>query len=126
MKLSHKITMGICGMLYFAICGAAIYQDYHPNIRIVEVEVKALVLDRIANCESSNRQYGKDGQVLVNINSNGSYDIGRYQINSVWNQQATKLGFNLFKEEDNRAFALWLFKTHGTTAWESSRKCWNN
>ena len=82
------------------------------------------VLQRIEKCESTNTQVNKDGQVLVHVNKDGSYDIGFAQINSIWNAEATKLGYDLTKEKDNKAFALYLFDTKGSSPWSSSEKCW--
>lgn len=84
------------------------------------------VLDRIMACESSTGQYGKDGQVIIHVNTDGSYDIGAAQVNSIWNATATKMGYDLSKENDNKEFARWLFLTHGSSPWDSSAKCWNH
>ena len=84
------------------------------------------VLQRIERCESSGSQVNKSGQVLINVNTNGTVDLGAYQINSVWFAQATKLGYDLTKKADNEAFAVWLYENHGTQPWESSSgKCWS-
>jgi hypothetical protein len=82
------------------------------------------VMARIAKCESGGSQYNKSGQVLININTNGTTDIGLYQINSVHNAQATKLGYDLTKKSDNEAYAMYLYETQGTGDWISSAKCW--
>ncbi len=84
----------------------------------------APVLHRIALAESGDKQYGKDGQVVIHVNNNGTYDTGRFQVNSIWNKLATKMGYDLMKEKDNEAFAIYLFNEHGSTPWESSRKNW--
>lgn len=92
---------------------------------IKEVQVMhAPVLDRIAQCESG-KQHRRNGQVIFNANTNGSVDIGIYQINSIWNSTATKMGLDLTKEEDNKKFAEYLYTTKGTEPWYSSRACWN-
>lgn len=92
---------------------------------IKEVETKAPVLERIARCESENKHFAPSGQVLVRTNTNGSYDVGRYQINSIWNKTATSLGYQLFIESDNEAFAKYLYKNFGTEPWKYSKHCWN-
>ena len=83
------------------------------------------VMDRISQCESSNNQLNKDGQVLIHVNTNGTYDIGLFQINSLWNATATKMGYDLTKQADNIAFAQWLYLNKGTSAWSASSGCWN-
>jgi len=92
---------------------------------IKEVDGPSPVMDRIAKCESSAQHLDKNGQVQININTNHTIDIGLYQINSIWEAQATKLGLNLYNEADNKAFAMWLYKNKGTGAWSASSKCWN-
>ena len=84
------------------------------------------VMQRIAQCESGNRQFAKNGQVITNGNKNGSVDIGKFQINlSIWGAKATELGLDLTKEEDNTNFALYLYENLGTEPWVWSKHCWN-
>ncbi len=93
---------------------------------IVEVEASSPVLERIAKCESGGTHYRK-GQVIFNgANSNGSVDVGKYQINvSAWGAKATELGLDLTKEKDNEEMAKWIYKNKGTEPWYASRHCWN-
>lgn len=126
LKEMHPIFIGLgIGIL----CYIPLY-IYFPSIREIEkpIEIQSSpVMDRIMNCESSGQHLSlKDGQVIVHVNKDGTYDVGVYQINSIWNQTATKLGYNLFLEVDNKAFAMWLYKNKGTGPWYSSQKCWNN
>lgn len=91
----------------------------------VEIVAKAPVLDRIAQCESGNTQYAKNGQVLLRANDNGSVDIGVMQINNaIWGAKATALGYNLFIEADNRAMAEYIYQNYGTSPWVLSSHCW--
>lgn len=91
----------------------------------VPVEIESPVMARIAKCESGNIQF-KNGQVVINVNTNGTYDQGRYQINSIWNKKAGEMGYNLSVEKDNAAFAMYLYKNYGTEPWGASRaNCWN-
>ena len=83
------------------------------------------VLERIARCESSNQNVDKTGQVLMRANKNGSVDVGKYQINSIWFKQASDLHYDLTKPADNLAFAMWLYQNKGTGAWVDSANCWN-
>jgi hypothetical protein len=94
-------------------------------IREVEASSVSPVLARIAKCESNNQHF-ENGQVLVRGNTNGSVDVGRYQINiSYWGKKATELGINLFDEQGNETFAKWLESNHGTEPWVWSKHCWN-
>jgi hypothetical protein len=60
----------------------------------------------------------------MHINSNSTIDLGEFQINSVWFALATKLGYDLTKESDNRAFAIYLFTNYGSSPWASSQAKW--
>lgn len=91
---------------------------------IVNQDIKYPVLDRIAVCESNNKHFDKNGQVLMRGNSNKTVDVGIFQINSVWFSKATELGLDLTKEADNREFAKYLYTTRGTEDWVYSKKCW--
>jgi hypothetical protein len=117
------------GMLYGAFYGGrttSIPTYVRAEVQVpVEVEIKAPVMERIAKCESGGIQT-KNGQVVVNVNSNGTYDQGKYQINSIWNKKAGEMGLNLAIEKDNEAFAMYLYKNYGTDPWNSSKKtCWS-
>lgn len=92
---------------------------------LVERPVTYPVLDRIAKCESNNSHYDKNGQVMLRGNRNGSVDVGRFQLNSIWFSKATELGLDLTKEKDNEEFAIYLYKTYGTEPWIFSKSCWN-
>ena len=82
------------------------------------------VFTRIAYCESRDRQFDADGNVLRGTVN--SYDVGRYQINTLhWADDASKLGYDLHTEEGNEAMALYIYKKLGTKPWRSSQKCWD-
>ncbi len=111
-----------------------IYQYGKSNAEPITVQAKEIievpvldspVLARIAKCESGGSQTDKTGQVLLKVNTNGTVDIGKYQINSIWKATATKLGFDLTKEKDNESFAQWMYLNKGTGDWSASAKCWN-
>lgn len=121
-------TAFVVGMLYGVFTAGSMSTTaqtvFAEREVIKEVEViNAPVLDRIAQCESGG-QHRKNGQVIFKANTNGSVDIGKYQINSIWNQTATKMGLDLTKEEDNKKFAEYLYTNKGTQPWEASAKCW--
>lgn len=92
----------------------------------IEVPIKEVppVMRAIAKCESGNIHF-KNGQVIFNANSNKTVDVGRYQINTVWNKKATELGLDITKEKDNEAMAMWIYENRGTEPWYSSKQCWN-
>lgn len=71
---------------------------------------------RIAKCESG---YREDA---VNKNTNGTIDRGIFQLNSIHKNISNKDAFTF---ESNIKYAWNMFKTQGTTPWNSSIKCWN-
>ena len=82
-------------------------------------------LQRIAWCESNNRHFDENGEVIKGaINP---LDTGRYQINLFYHQtQAEALGFDLFTEDGNEAYALWLYDNgNGAWHWRWSESCWS-
>ena len=94
---------------------------------IVNQEIKYPILDKIALCESNNKHFDKNGQVLVRGNTNGraSVDVGTYQVNVMYHgDKATAMGLNLFDQKDNRTYAVYLFETQGNEPWSASKKCW--
>lgn len=91
---------------------------------VIEIKPETPIMDRIAECESSANQKNKHGQLLIHVNTNGTYDIGKYQINSIHEAEATKLGFDLSTNDGNEAYAKWLYANRGTGDWYSSSKCW--
>ncbi len=81
---------------------------------------------RIAKCESGGKQFDSNGQVILHANTNGTVDVGKYQLNmSVWGKTAAQMKLNLMEEKDNETFAQWLYLNKGTEAWYSSKSCWN-
>jgi hypothetical protein len=124
-------------VLAWALVGSLkIGQHLYPHIvyaeKVVEVPVETdiPILNRIIMCESGGKQLGADGQILVNINvqqdGTKSIDVGIGQVNvTAWGKLATKMGFDLTKESDNKAFTKWLFLNKGSEPWYSSKKCWS-
>lgn len=86
-------------------------------------------LKRICACESRGNpnaeptHYAPDGTVLRgHINA---MDVGACQINLVYHQDtAERMGLDLFDEQDNIAYATWLYKHEGSKPWVWSKKCW--
>jgi hypothetical protein len=83
------------------------------------------ILVEVARCESTFRQYDKDGEVIRGkVNSQ---DVGVMQINEYYHaDEAAKLGMNIYTIEGNVAFAKHLYDKFGTDPWSSSEKCWSS
>lgn len=89
----------------------------------IEVFAKIDIMDEIAQCESGDRHFLGDGRVIRGRKN--PLDIGRYQINLKYHgEKAEELGFNLFSEEGNEAYAMWLYNKEGTEPWRHSSHCW--
>lgn len=126
MKFMRKVLWTLISL---AILFGAVQIGRHyyaiERVTLVEKEVSYPILDKIAKCESGGKQFAANGQVTLNGNTNGSVDIGKYQINNrYWGKTATEMGYNLMIEKDNEAFALWLFQNKGSEVWSASKKCW--
>lgn len=127
-KLTVIATLIVVGAYSALQVGAKMYPHtvYAVQEKVVEVEVQAPILERIAKCESGGKHFGKTGQVLAVGNTNKSVDVGTYQINvSVWGAKATEMGLNLFDEKDNEKFAKYLYANFGSEPWIHSKHCWN-
>lgn len=132
------LVLSILGGVTYA--GFSAGQNLYPKTVFADpVKTIAPVLMRIAQAESHNSHLCTDalvrsklcpasekGQVLVRANSNGTVDVGKYQINVFyWGAEASKHGLNLFNEKDNESFAIWLYENKGTEPWSASKKNWN-
>lgn len=82
------------------------------------------IMRKIAECESGNLHFSQNGKVL--LGKYNRYDIGRYQINSLfWEEKAEELGYDIYAETGNEAMALYLYRKYGTSPWKRSQRCWN-
>jgi hypothetical protein len=125
------VTTAALGVLFIAFTtGALTYSTSRVEAVMTTVVADSPVLNRIADCESGNGTPGsaihfKNGQVLLKANTNGTVDIGKYQVNlTYWGKKATELGLDLTKEADNKKMAEWIYLNKGTTDWSASQKCW--
>lgn len=104
-----------------AIPSRTILVDPLPVIEESIVIPPALIA--IAKCESGNRQFDKDGNVIRGVLN--PYDIGKFQINELYHgEKALSLGYDIFTEEGNTKMALWLYEHSGTSPWNWSKPCW--
>lgn len=79
---------------------------------------------KIAFCESTLRQYDKNGQALRGIENRN--DIGIFQINETYHLKKSKeLGFDIHTTEGNIDYAIWLMKNEGVYHWKWSKPCWS-
>ncbi len=81
------------------------------------------VLAEVARCESTFRQFGKDGKVMRgNVDPR---DVGVMQINEFYQgPSAKKAGYDIYTLEGNMAYAKLIYQKQGTQPWSASRPCW--
>lgn len=81
------------------------------------------ILAEIARCESTFRQFDSNGNVIRGKVNRG--DIGVMQINKYYHEDdATKLGLDIYTIDGNLAYARHLYEKYGDDPWSSSSKCW--
>ena len=106
-------------------------EDYEPlsDPDNVEKFVKAYFADiplmaKIAKCESRNRHFNKNGQVLRGELT--PLDRGVMQVNLHYHEEtAVKMGLDLHNIDDNVAYARYLYEKSGAKPWMSSSACWS-
>lgn len=99
---------------------------------IIEIPAKSEfppILQRICNAEvtgnpnTPSHQFNKNGSVVRGKTTPS--DIGYCQINEpIWNDKARELGYDIYTEEGNKAFAVWLFNHYGSEPWYISKNNW--
>lgn len=81
------------------------------------------IMQKIAICESHNRQFNADGS--VHMGEVNKLDTGKWQINQkYWLKKSRELGYDIFTLNGNTDMALWIYKNYGTSPWNWSRPCW--
>ena len=82
------------------------------------------IISKIAQCESSGKQFNPDGSVLRGkVNP---HDVGVLQINETYHLKRSKeLGFDIYTLEGNLGYGLTLLKENGTQPWKASEHCWS-
>lgn len=121
------VSASMCALMWAGVLGANSFPKHvYASIPVeVPIDAPTPVLERIAACESGGMQT-KKGQIVLNVNANGTVDVGKYQINlKTWGPTATKMGLDLTKESDNETMAKWIYANRGTGDWYSSASCWN-
>ncbi len=73
---------------------------------------------QLAACESTLRQWDKEGNVIIHVNENGSIDFGAMQVNSLHLAEADKLNLDIVNViEDNIHMARLIWDNQGYSAW---------
>ena len=101
----------------------------HLSIAETEIVVRNYfkdtpILAEISKCESSFRQYDKEGKVLTGIVNND--DIGIMQINTFYHgETAENLGLDIYTLKGNLEYAKVLYGRSGDKPWVHSSPCWS-
>lgn len=141
------IRAGVLGLIITATLVTVAYQvrayaQEHGQVKYVPVikeitlpKEMPFILKKIAECESGDQNV-KDGKESARqFKPNGDVfrgkkepsDIGYLQINeTIWNDTARKLGFDIYTLEGNIAMGEYILENYGTGAWKASAKCWDN
>ena len=83
----------------------------------------APIMQKIAYCESRNRQFTTDGSVLRGVVN--TKDVGVFQINERYHlSDSKKMGISIHTIDGNLEYARHLYESQGTQPWSSSRPCW--
>jgi hypothetical protein len=122
--------------IYFNTAGTTpmVVEQPEPVILIVEktydTEVSRLAIKygqdealarKIIFCESTVYSGAVGNHAVV------GKDIGYWQINTYFHESdALKMGYNIYKWEDNLEYGFWLLSKQGTQPWSASRGCWLN
>ncbi len=89
-----------------------------------EVSFDASLAHKIAFCESTLRQFDKEGQIIRGIHNQS--DIGLFQINEKYHlTKSRELGYDIYTIEGNIDYAFYLLKKEGTRHWYWSKPCWS-
>ncbi len=86
--------------------------------------VDVSLAQKIAFCESTNRQFDENGEPLRGIHN--AQDIGLFQINEKYHlDKSLELGYDIYTTEGNIDYAMWLLSKEGSRHWNWSKKCWS-
>jgi len=114
----------LLGGYYYAKSNIAPVTVYAEKITEVPITTWPPILTRICRAESGLHQFKANGDVIRGRIEPS--DIGYCQINeTIWNDKARKLGFDIFTEQGNKDMAMYLFNNYGTEPWNSSRSIWS-
>ncbi len=76
------------------------------------------IMQNISHCERN-----LEDPTRINHNKDGSMDYSLFQINSIHQKDALKMGLDITKEDDNILFAIALYKSNGLSPWYASAEC---
>ncbi len=72
----------------------------------------------IIHCESSWRPRA------LNLNKNLTVDHSYWQVNTVWIEKMSIIGFDVTNPDQNLEAGFWILSKYGVGPWSASKKCW--
>lgn len=133
MLMKKYFTIGTVVLIFFGaslqLTEAATTTTSFPTQSEVEERVREYfedtpVMIQIARCESNFRQYTDSGSVLRGGNGGGMVGVFQF-FESVHAGAATNLGHDITTLEGNLAYAKHVYKSEGTSPWNSAKDCWD-
>lgn len=123
------LTILLVGLFLFAPSASSKAQSNTASTTakatISDKDLPQVLLD-IRWCESRDDQ-SKKGKNYDKKGVLWSEDIGVFQINDYWHEaSAKKLGYDIYTQEGNTAYALVLYNANGTKDWDASKPCWSD
>lgn len=128
MSFTLGIALALSSVLGGSSAQAAAQPQVMPQAQTVQQYVQTYFADEpvmiaIAGCESHDRQYDADGNVLKNPRSSA---VGVFQIMASIHATSAddNFGLNINTLQGNAAYARYLYDKEGTAPWNNSKSCW--
>jgi hypothetical protein len=99
------------------------YAESNQQVTVIDKTLPP-ILQKICHAESPTGHNKPNGTIAHYVNTNKTIDIGKCQINSIWEAKAVELGYNIYTEQGNEDMALWIFNNYGSEPWFSSKTKW--
>lgn len=120
------LSWSLFGMYQYGKLTVPVIVKAEEIVKEVQVGLKfddIPMLVKICKAESGSRQFNKKGDVIRGkVNPS---DIGFCQINEyINNDEARRLGFDIYTEQGNKDYAVWLYLHRGEGPWLSSKGVW--
>lgn len=134
LKLGESVKRIMLALGFVSVVAWAVYIGGKINTNTVYADKEVIkevgikfedipMLVKICKAESGGKQFKANGDVVRGM-VNPS-DIGYCQINEyINNDEARRLGYDIYTEKGNKEYAVHLFLTRGTEPWNSSRHLW--
>jgi hypothetical protein len=134
MKESLKVVMVlsfVAGSIVgtYALGGAStsaqvVYADHDVTVIATTTPPFPPMLQKICNAESGGKQFLPNGNVVRGKVTPD--DVGICQIHeSLWEDKARALGYDIYTLQGNEDMALYLFNNYGVQPWSASQPIWS-